>query len=266
MLRRWAMGRTGRTGTQPPGGWGSPRASALGDVWAWLFPWPPYCLGCGVHLPGWPGWQPALCETCHGQLVQRPRHRCPRCDRPAWLAEPRAACSECRQLGPPWVAVRSLGPYEGLRRRLILRMKYGGEPYLAAVLGQHMAARIASWPRDLAVVPVPLHPRRLRERGFNQALLLARALAATGGWPLVDGVLERLRTTPPQASLTASHRRQNVAALFGPTARSRQLRGRPVLLVDDVLTTGHTLAEACRALESAGAGPFYAVTAAVTPL
>lgn len=168
-------------------------------------------------------------------------------------------------MGPPWVAVRALGPYDGLLRRLILRMKYGEEPYVAALLGRLLAGRVADWLRDLVVVPIPLHPDRLRERGFNQALLLAAHLARASGRPLAAHALRRLRAAPPQAGLGALARRSNVEAIFAPGPGCR-LHGRPVLLVDDVLTTGRTLAAACQALQAAGAGPVYGAVAAVTPL
>lgn len=241
------------------------RAVRDGDPWAWLFPWPPYCLGCGAELPGWPATRPALCATCHRQVVFRPRSRCPSCDRPAWLADAGRPCSECRNLGPPWQTVRALGPYDGLLRRLVLRMKYGEEPYVAALLGRLLAERVTAWPRDLLVVPIPLHPARLRERGFNQALLLATHLARASGRPLAPHALRRLRQAPPQAMLGAAARRSNVEAVFAPRP-GRRLGGRPVLLVDDVLTTGRTLAAACQALQLAGAGPVFGAVAAVTPL
>ena len=236
------------------------------ELLAAVFPWPPYCLGCGVHLPGWPPAVPAACERCRARLRHDPGDRCRWCDRPAWLAHPEEPCTQCRTLGPPWAAVRAIGPYRGLLRELILRMKYGDEPYLAALLGQAMAARAAGWPAAALVVPVPMHADRLRQRGYNQALLLARAVARAGGWPLAPGLVVRREAAGSQAALGAAGRRLNVAGAFAPAARARPLAGRPVLLVDDVLTTGRTLAAVCRVLQDLGAGPIYGLTAAVTPL
>ena len=161
-----------------------------------------------------------------------------------------------------------MGVYGGLLRRLILRMKYGDEPYLAELLGRAMAGRAAAWSPALLVVPVPMHPERLRQRGYNQAALLARAVARASRRALAEGLLVRREPGGAQAALGAAGRRANVAGAFVPAPRVRPgaLGGRPVLLVDDVLTTGRTLAAACAALRQAGAGAIYGLTAAVTPL
>lgn len=156
--------------------------------------------------------------------------------------------------------------YAGLVRDLILRLKFAPEPALAAPLGRCLAAAVARLPLfpgpDL-IVPVPLHARRRRVRGFNQAERLARPLAAASGWRIGSRVLVRLRDTEPQSGKTAGERRRNVGGAFR-CRRSAVVRGRCVLLVDDVVTTGATLTAAARALRRAGARHVAAAVVART--
>jgi ComF family protein len=142
--------------------------------------------------------------------------------------------------------------YGGAIAEAIVRLKYAGRSDLAARLGYAMCERAP--PRcdvDL-VVPVPLHPMRAAERGFNQSALLARPLARHLGVPLGARVLERVRDTPKQAALDRAGRHHNVAAAFR-CRDPRAIRGRRIVLVDDVRTTGATMAECRIALEKAGA-------------
>jgi ComF family protein len=144
---------------------------------------------------------------------------------------------------PPIVGAASFG---GALATAIRRFKYNERPDLARPLGRmlRIAARDAGLRADL-VVPVPLHPRRLAERGYNQAALLAAHVAAELGAPLAARGLTRLRHTEQQAQLTRGDRLSNTAGAFRARAPDR-VRGRAVVLVDDVATTGATL-EACRA-------------------
>ena len=131
---------------------------------------------------------------------------------------------------------------------------------LAAELAARSARRAPDAAPDL-VVPVPLHPRRLRARGFNPALVVARAVARTAAAPLAATALERVRDTPSQTGLSAAERRRNVRGAL----RARRAVPARVWLVDDVITTGATLREAARALRAAGARTVVAVCAARTP-
>jgi ComF family protein len=142
------------------------------------------------------------------------------------------------------------------------RLKYGDRPDLAGPLGHLLrrAARDARLCADL-VVPVPLHPARLAERGYNQAALLGAAAASELGAPLAATALRRTRHTPQQARLDRARRLENVARAFQVRDPGR-VRGRRVVLVDDVTTTGATLAACAEALRAAGAASVQALVVA----
>lgn len=162
-------------------------------------------------------------------------------------------CAACEvTVLPPSGAERAVAAYGGAASLAVIAMKYAGRVDLAPRLGAAMA-RIAAPLRGSidVVVPVPLHPRRLAERGFDQAALLASPVAAALGVPRRVRALERLRDTPRQASLDRSARAANVVDAF--RAHRTQIEGRRVLLVDDVRTTGATLSAAALALREAGA-------------
>jgi ComF family protein len=152
-------------------------------------------------------------------------------------------------------------------REAIHALKYGGRPVVATPLGRLLAdlapgvvpAPPAEWAEGL--VPVPLHRARLAERGFNQAELLAAPCAARWRLPVFGRVLVRTRPTPPQTDLDAAARRANVRNAFA-VPRPAEVRGRRLLLVDDVLTTGATADAAAQALRAAGAAAVGVLTLA----
>ena len=167
-------------------------------------------------------------------------------------------CDACRRAPPPYAFARAVAPYRDGMREAIHALKYGRRPVLATPLGRLLAdAGAAAAPVPLAdwaegIVPVPLHPTRHAERGFNQAELLAAPGATRWRLPMLPRALARVRPTAPQADLDAEARRANVRDAFKVT-RPGEVRGRRVLLVDDVLTTGATVGAAARALLTAGA-------------
>ena len=162
-------------------------------------------------------------------------------------------------------------PYEGVFRRALLELKFRRREALAELLagpaisafrrasGDHGAGTAGAFPAAVAAVPVPFW--RGRRRGFNQAELLARPVARDLGIPLVRGVLRR-RSRPPQTLVSPSARRRNVSGAFRARRLPERLVGRPLLLVDDVFTTGSTVEAAARALLRSGAGSVDVLTVA----
>lgn len=148
----------------------------------------------------------------------------------------------------------------------IHQYKYGRKSRLAETLGPLLAPFSQSWLKDLhnpLVMPVPLHPRRLRERGFNQSLLLARFVADALNAELDFLTLRRIRYTQPQTGLKSDERRKNVRRAFD-IADGRALKGRCVILIDDVATTGNTLNECARVLKRAGVEKVFGLVLART--
>lgn len=158
--------------------------------------------------------------------------------------------------------IRSPFCFDGAVRQAIHQLKYRNVKALAAPLAQMMGEFLVKNPLPVeVVVPVPLHPRRLRERGYNQASLLARELAKLGSMPLVEGMLVRLHDTPAQTrTQSAKERQSNVARAF--SCRGRELEGKRILLIDDVCTSGATLDACARAVKAAGAASVWGLTLA----
>ena len=185
-------------------------------------------------------------------------------------------CLSCLHRAPAEPNARGACPRHGSRRivlagphygptleRIVRAFKYDGcralAPWLAALLPDP-PARERPWDRESVLVPVPLHPARRAARSFDQALLLADRFSHRAGIPVVEA-LARVRDTPSQARLGPDRRHANIDGAFR-VVRPELIRGRPVLLLDDVVTTGSTLLEAAEVLETAGAGLILAVTAA----
>ena len=188
---------------------------------------------------------------------------CPKCGHPL-RGPPDLAftCIPCRRKRLYFRCARSAGIYDGALREAIHALKFDGRRALAKPLGLLMADAAIDDPRFReveAVIPVPLHPQRLKERGFNQSELLANAVAQALNRP-VAALLRRIRPTAAQSGLSEADRRKNVRDAFAATGR---LDGVVALLVDDVLSTGSTTSACARELTRAGAEEVLVLTAAV---
>ncbi|CAD5372671.1 Competence protein F [Rubrivivax sp. A210] len=207
----------------------------------------------------------ALCTDCMARFGA-PRPRCRRCALPLGLAA--AACGECLRQPPPFEAAVCAVDYGFPWDRVIADFKFHGRSELAGVLAGPLldALAVAALPRVAAVLPVPLAPPRLAERGYNQAWELARRLAAALGLPAHGDLLQRTLDTAHQAGLPRTERQRNLAGAFMVDPRRRNaLQGRALALVDDVMTTGATLREAAAQLLRAGAASVQVWVVARTP-
>jgi ComF family protein len=203
----------------------------------------------------------AFCSVCGEALLS-----------PAFLDRPGALCGLCQRAHPPFERAVAYGSYDGGLRDLIHLLKYQQVRPAAAVLGRMLGNSIAALETSLPdgaiqVVPVPLHPRKQAQRGFNQAELIARVALKHLGRPerfqLRTGVLVRQRETGSQIGLTRHQRRENVRGAFA-VIHPTPIAHRNILLVDDVLTTGTTASECARVLRRAGAAQVWVVTVART--
>jgi ComF family protein len=213
---------------------------------------PPACPLCGVELQTPP--LNVLCSECMAGIQPFGSPRCPRCALPYPTEEGTDhLCESCLREEPPFVWIEAVGIYEKTLRQAISRFKYQGAVGLDRPLGHFLAAALdekrARFRPDL-LVPVPLHPSRLKERTYNQSLLLAKVLGHKWRIPVACRLLVRTRQTPPQQGLNAKVRRQNLKGAF---ALRDALAGERILLIDDVLTTGATARECSRTLLDGGA-------------
>ncbi len=220
---------------------------------------PPVCPACREALVEGPE---GVCPACFHSLGRLPEKRCPLCGGP--LDTPLELCRECVQERRPWVAAVCAFPYHGPVGDWLRALKYGGQLAFVPPLVREMAHAWETYGRARLdaqlVVPIPLHWRRIRERGFNQAGVLAEALSRELKIPYGE-VLCRPLNTGHQARLKGESRRRNLRNAFRLRS-GKDVRGLRILVVDDVFTTGATLTAACQALLDAGAAETAVLAAA----
>lgn len=187
-----------------------------------------------------------LCPACENDLPRLAAARCPQCALPSARSE---RCGRCLTHPPHYDTTHAVYRYDFPVDKLIQAFKYGERLALAPYFGKQLTAALAGLAADL-LIPLPLHPLRLRERGFNQALELARPVSATLRIALAADTCSRTRNTQPQASLPWHGRVKNIRGAFHCNT---DLTGKRIILVDDVMTTGATLNECARTLKLHGA-------------
>jgi ComF family protein len=234
---------------------------ALRDLAEVLFP--PRCRSCGIVAEELNN--DLFCGTCEAKIRYIRSPLCPSCGIPwADSGGPDHLCGDCLTAPQPFTAARSVAVGEGILLEAIHAFKYHYQTGLGPGLGK-MLARAAHTGMDMQgyslIIPVPLHVRRLRERGFNQSLILAQVLAAGHAIPMDFVTLRRKRDTPPQTMLGRKERQANIKGAFG-VADKEKVRNQRVLLIDDVYTTGSTLAECARVLLNSGAAQVGVLTLA----
>lgn len=249
MRSRSPMNRTG-VGRDRAGG-GLSRALPLLGALLDLFI-PPVCTVCEDGLASG-----ALCAGCKAgfEAERLTGPLCTVCGRVfPEKSGPDRVCGDCQKSPPPFELARSLFSFNGPVLEAVHALKYSHRTQIAVPLGELMARSAHGLPSPPeVVVPVPLHPGRLRKRGFNQSLLISKVIARRTGAELDRDGLRRTVETPAQVGLRAGDRRMNVAGAF---SAKRDYAGRTALLVDDVYTTGATVGECARTLGKSGARVF----------
>ena len=229
--------------------------------------YPPRCHLCSRFLyPTEATLDPKyLCTECRASLAPVTHPLCTVCGNPfPASAGQDHLCENCLRSNPWYDLVRAPYLYSGPLMEAVQRFKYKSETHLISTLGpllSSFAGGYISHPQGIMIIPVPLHRRRLRERGFNQSLLLARAVSSHLGAKLDFLTLVRRRYTAAQTGLSKEKRKKNVKDAF-LVVNPERVKGEVILLVDDVFTTGHTLNECARTLKRSGARTVICLTLA----
>ena len=221
-------------------------------VWLWnAIDWvfPPHCLGCGIEGE-------VICPECYATIKRVPANVCPYCN--AYVSTS-GHCPKCMNRKPAYKQFRAFAFYGGVIREAIHHLKYQNDVGVARVLASYLLKVIQAenWEFDL-VVPVPLSRKKQEQRGYNQAERLAQPVAAALGKPISTQALSRIRENASQVDLDVKLRRENVRGVF--EADPAIVKGKRILLIDDVFTTGATLESASQALRDAKSDFVYTVT------
>ena len=210
------------------------------------FALPPRCPGCGTIVDD----VHSFCTDCWTKVEFLGPGGCQRCGLPLETTDAET-CAACLTKPPRLDQIRAAVLYDEISRGIALRLKYGRKVALAKTMARYMSPLVGEG-QDKLFVPVPLHRRRIWQRGFNQAAFIAAEVARRTGGTVDAALLRRVKPTPPLKGMSRLQRRRAVAGAFKVAPQS-ELRGRTVVLVDDVFTTGSTANACARALRRAGA-------------
>ena len=224
----------------------------IGAKFTHLLPAQP-CLLCGANTH-----DGLCCAACDADLPRLTDDHCPICALPTLAG---SICGQCLKQPPPFDHTVAAFSYKFPLDKLIQALKYRDRLILVNFLADALTRSITTKPD--CIVALPLHPARLRERGFNQSLLLARQISRRLDLPLLADACERVRNTPPQSSLPWKERDKNMRQAFA-CKPGADVRGKHVAVVDDVMTTGASIGELARALKKAGASEVSAWVVART--
>jgi ComF family protein len=217
------------------------------------------CLICGKkHVSN------GICTDCKEKLAHSSVHKCEKCG--GFIVKEEAVCSWCQIERLHYIKeVETVAPYEGEYRRYILQYKFRCKRGLARPIGRLMAEQIKNKPAFSnidAIVAVPIHPERLAERGYNQSLLLAKTVGQELDLPVITKALIRGINSNSQSQFGRKERFKNIKGAFGVGPQIDQIRGKKILLVDDIFTTGATMSNCAKLLSEAGAKEIIGLTAA----
>ncbi|OGX31935.1 MAG: hypothetical protein A3G37_01530 [Omnitrophica WOR_2 bacterium RIFCSPLOWO2_12_FULL_46_30] len=228
--------------------------------------YPRYCLLCHIRIALENQLRGVICRDCIEKIKPNRPPFCRKCGRKILKFEaPENVCAECSKTQFCFERAWASCTYEGVIKEMVHNLKYGNKIMLAKVLSQMMIDFVSDYHLPLeacdCAIAIPLSPRKLREREFNQAEALADNLCAHIGLKLLKNNLKRIRDTRSQTELEKSRRWQNMQGAFA-LREPGAVQGKTILLIDDVLTTGATASEAARALKNAGAAGVYVLTLA----
>jgi ComF family protein len=215
----------------------------------WLYP--PVCGGCGRFGERW-------CLNCHTSTSYISEPVCPICGKP----QPKQTlCTACNIEPPPFRMLRSFAIYKGSLRHAIIQLKYRRNLGMAEILADYLLTLYNNYNMKVDLITaVPLSPLRQRQRGYNQSALIAYALGLATKLQYRSDLIIRTRDTASQVNLNAIERKQNVHGAF--LGNSKKVKGKNILLIDDVITTGATMHACSQALLDAGAKDIFAMTVA----